>query len=110
LNELKVLAEKNYGGFVSRLELQRKRDEFEKLKYRLLPFKRNTSCHCCNNLATIRHHIQPLVKGGSNSKKNLVPVCSSCHEYIHPFMYAFAQDNSLQVAIEFDNELERRKV
>jgi len=29
------------------------------------------------------HHIIPLGRGGSNSKSNLIPLCSECHYDVH---------------------------
>jgi|SRR5476651_488248 len=34
--------------------------------------------------ATDCHHILPLSKGGTTTKKNLMSVCDNCHEQRHP--------------------------
>ena len=43
-------------------------------------------CIICGNKADCMHHIKPLICGGDNSRKNLIPVCNDCHIYIHPHM------------------------
>lgn len=41
---------------------------------------------CLKNKAYCNHHIIMVKNGGTNSPYNLIPVCKSCHEEIHPWM------------------------
>lgn len=43
-------------------------------------------CVVCGEPAYCWHHVVPLINGGTNSPKNLVPVCRDCHKIIHPYM------------------------
>ena len=43
-------------------------------------------CQLCNKYSKgdlNLHHIVPLGYGGSNSKYNLIPICSQCHFNVH---------------------------
>lgn len=43
-----------------------------------------TECVNCGGLEYIQyHHIVPLVLGGTNNIKNIVPLCGNCHALIH---------------------------
>ncbi len=46
----------------------------------------NTICYVCSSIATIRHHVRPLSKGGKNKRNNIVPLCHKCHCSVHPHM------------------------
>lgn len=46
----------------------------------------DNKCCVCGDKANCMHHVKPLINGGSNKFSNLVPICNSCHEKIHPFM------------------------
>ena len=39
-------------------------------------------CWACGGRAVHRHHIIPISKGGTNSLKNLVPLCIGCHQTV----------------------------
>lgn len=44
-------------------------------------------CLVCNSeYARERHHIVPLHFGGTNDMMNLLRICYTCHEEIHPWM------------------------
>lgn len=91
------------------LEQADKKDEFQKLiffrslasnnisykrldskKYQKLRSVKNElnsdRCYICGGKSYCMHHIIPLICGGKNRKRNLIPVCEKCHKYIHPFM------------------------
>lgn len=52
-----------------------------------LPKKQETTCFVCNAVARLRWHHVILVKhGGSDSPRNLVAICRTCHASIHPWM------------------------
>lgn len=40
-------------------------------------------CFVCNQSATVRHHITPLILGGNNKFNNIVPLCHDCHVHVH---------------------------
>ena len=44
--------------------------------------KENPYCKRCRSLATEMHHIKPVIAGGTNSKRNLAPLCSCCHREV----------------------------
>lgn len=45
------------------------------------------SCFLCRERkATVRHHIIPVSRGGSNRAINLVGLCAPCHAEIHPWL------------------------
>ena len=43
-------------------------------------------CQKCGRVAAHlhTHHIRPLSKGGTTTKRNLMKVCDVCHERLHP--------------------------
>jgi hypothetical protein len=43
-------------------------------------------CFVCYFSETQRHHIIQIQHGGSNYVRNFVPICSRCHEEIHPWI------------------------
>lgn len=44
-------------------------------------------CGCCEvNRWTEKHHIVPLGYGGLNENRNLLAICPTCHDVIHPWM------------------------
>lgn len=40
-------------------------------------------CWVCRVESKHRHHVIPLKNGGRNIKKNIVPLCVSCHKAVH---------------------------
>ena len=67
--------------------LRKLRKKYNQNKHSLLnvPFEK---CGTCEKPATVRHHIIPLTHGGINSPLNLILICDTCHEEIHPWMKA----------------------
>jgi len=43
-------------------------------------------CACCENRPQEKHHIVPLSYGGINEELNLIFICETCHNAIHPWM------------------------
>ena len=52
--------------------------------YRGFPLSKR--CFVCAERAAQQHHVILLSLGGENSYLNLVPICKSCHEDVHPWM------------------------
>ena len=46
----------------------------------------NKLCFACGERSNVPHHIIQLQHGGLNSKKNITPLCHSCHAEIHPWL------------------------
>ena len=44
------------------------------------------SCFVCNQKPYERHHIIQLQNGGTNEKRNIVALCTLCHDNIHPWL------------------------
>lgn len=44
------------------------------------------------------HHIQPLSKGGSDSKSNLMTICSTCHNKQHSHLRKHNHAKSARIA------------
>lgn len=68
-------------------KLKKVRAKYNRHKFSLLNVP-DCKCATCDNPATVRHHIIPLNVGGINSPLNLILICDSCHEEIHPWMRA----------------------
>lgn len=66
--------------------LKQRRKEFDKNKKSLLSLRKSICYVCESNNDLVRHHVIPLHRGGSNSPKNLVPLCNNCHERLHPWL------------------------
>lgn len=45
--------------------------------------KRTQQCFVCTEPAVLRHHIIPLILGGSSKFNNLVPLYHACHTRVH---------------------------
>ncbi len=43
----------------------------------------NERCFVCQVPANIRHHIIPLILGGTSKFNNIVPLCHPCHVEVH---------------------------
>jgi predicted HNH restriction endonuclease len=81
LREMKRLAEAEQ--IVFGHELQRMRSIFERSVRKRCHLK---GCAACDAQATCVHHILSLSAGGTNRADNLIPLCDTCHRYVHPFM------------------------
>ena len=88
---LQKAAAKDYGIKLSFKELAAMRRGFDLHKAGHLGLSESAKCYCCDGSATLRHHVQPLLKGGRNKANNIVPLCDPCHRLIHPHMQGAAQ-------------------
>lgn len=41
---------------------------------------------CLTNGQLYLHHILEVHHGGSNTPRNIVPLCFTCHQYLHPWL------------------------
>lgn len=80
-------AEAETGIRLSWVELRQMRQAFDAFKLRKFPMSETCPCYVCDGKASIRHHVTPLLKGGRNKQNNIVPLCNSCHEKVHPRMH-----------------------
>jgi 5-methylcytosine-specific restriction endonuclease McrA len=80
---LKIKASR--GQYISAELLRKRRYQFDQIKDRVMPLA-NENCWACGSVAEHRHHIISLHRGGENRRKNVIPLCRSCHQQIHPFM------------------------
>ncbi len=71
-------------GFNKRIPLVDRRKQFVRSPY--LRGKRNSPCWVCLEPAEARHHIIELQHGGTNAKRNVIPICRGCHAEVHPWM------------------------
>lgn len=85
LAELIKLANKFTAHRLKPKKLRKARAKYERHRYSLLTIP-DCKCGTCDNPSKIRHHIIPLCFGGPNSPLNLILLCNSCHEGIHPWM------------------------
>ena len=79
-------ANRDTGITLSFAEMWKVRNWFDSHKLVCFPMSKDCRCYCCSNLARVRHHVTPIIKGGRNKKNNLVPLCDGCHLKIHPEM------------------------
>lgn len=62
--------------------------KFYKMLRRYVLPKPEGLCEICKKEnAYCKHHIIPLNKGGNNRDENLIDICLTCHNAIHPFMH-----------------------
>jgi hypothetical protein len=61
-------------------DYQEVRSAFQRLRFG------QEGCFVCYFSETQRHHIIQIQHGGSNYVRNFVPICSRCHEEIHPWL------------------------
>ena len=40
-------------------------------------------CKICGKTGTDKHHVIYRSQSGSNNPENLIPLCRSCHDFIH---------------------------
>jgi 5-methylcytosine-specific restriction endonuclease McrA len=85
IEALRLLAETRVR-YKKQQALELRREQFDDAKPKLHSFRRFGCCFVCGGMANDRHHIIQLQNGGINSKKNIVSLCSKCHEKIHPWM------------------------
>ena len=79
LNYLSELSQKNISyEILSSKKYQKMREKKNKLT--------SKKCFVCGEKAYCMHHIVPLICGGTNRKRNLMPICKDCHKKIHSFM------------------------
>ena len=82
-----LISQLNLNGYdVTNKQLGIKRKTFDYSKHYIFPLHKETKCYVCEGKANVRHHVLPLLKGGKNSVKNIVPLCNSCHCKVHPHM------------------------
>jgi hypothetical protein len=70
--------------FKKRESLKKRRTTFVMSKRHLNVFRKD--CFVCRSLCDHRHHVISLKQGGTNAKKNVVPLCLLCHMKIHPWL------------------------
>lgn len=85
MNELLRLAEIIYYPRYGK-SLHKARKDWEKKKNTRKRFLNYVSCFVCGAPHQCRHHIILLKNGGSNGKRNVIPLCNSCHAEIHPWL------------------------
>lgn len=87
LRYLQKKESEDYGIRLSFRETWSMRRGFDVNKVEHLGLSAHTLCWCCQNaIAVIRHHVQPISKGGRNKVNNIVPLCNDCHKLVHPHM------------------------
>ncbi len=69
---------------VSKQQIIEKRTRFNSVKHKYIDL--NDSCVSCKEKAEARHHIVPLINGGTNTSENIVILCNKCHAMIHPWL------------------------
>lgn len=64
------------------------RKQFAK-RYRMLLVNIDDQCGVCGDgVWHEKHHVIPLSYGGMNESLNLIAICESCHNKIHPWLEA----------------------
>ena len=81
LSLLKTYSQKSYY-FKHRMDV---RGAFDKVKRRRCHLEKR-KCFVCRESGEVRHHIIPINGGGTNAKRNVVPLCRPCHAEIHPWL------------------------
>ena len=62
-------------------------------------------CYVCGDSPVIRHHIIQIQHGGVNVRENLIRICRTCHEKIHPWMYERRiEKEGIELNLALDNE------
>ena len=61
------------------------RTEFNRPSFRAYLYKElGDTCYNCGSTDCVEyHHIVPLANGGTNTIKNIVPLCHRCHQATH---------------------------
>jgi 5-methylcytosine-specific restriction endonuclease McrA len=89
-------------------QMQTKRNAFNAHKLISLPLSEKSTCYCCSNQATLRHHVVPLAKGGRNKNNNIVPLCRSCHSKVHPHLHKKTSNEAVASRHSVSRELTGR--
>lgn len=81
---------------VGRVHLQRPADwspkavraEFEAQHIRVVDPRCSRLCFACYGAQrrVYSHHVIEVYHGGSNTLRNLVPLCFGCHQFLHPWL------------------------
>ncbi len=85
--EHKKIMQRHYDKFTRGYDThERYGGNWKKIRDRYI--RQNPLCEMCRaegkfTAGTIVHHIKPLSEGGTNEEKNLMTVCTGCHEKIH---------------------------
>jgi len=83
------------------------REAWDKLSYAI---KQRDRFHCqrCDHLFSHKrltvHHLVPRIEGGTDDPRNLVTLCSSCHDIVEDKRIATARDMRLDYWAELDAE------
>jgi len=84
--DLKMAALKRYVqmkfGFKKRMSVAERRTKFERVKKRRHNLKSHAICFVCGRNANVRHHIIQIAGGATNAKRNLVSLCTPCHDEV----------------------------
>lgn len=65
---------------------QHGRQSFDFMKLHVYPMTETCPCYVCSKPADVRHHVIPLMHGGRNKARNIVPLCNNCHAKVHPHL------------------------
>lgn len=82
-NRLKLLKQYTNITVLNEIPLETRRNEYKNTKA-----TRCKSCFICNAIPYERHHIIQLRNGGTNDKRNMIALCTKCHDKIHPWLKA----------------------
>lgn len=64
---------------------------------------------CERTAARVSHHVLQLQYGGTNARRNQVPICAGCHSHVHPHLSMPANaDESLALAARRRSSLDAR--
>ena len=80
-NRLKLLKEYSIIKVSNKVSWGIRRKEFKEILS-----AKDKSCFVCNQQPYERHHIIQLQNGGTNSRRNIIALCSLCHDSIHPWL------------------------
>ena len=58
-------------------------DRENRMRRKPLPDFSGKPCYACGQPAVLRHHVVPVSHGGRNKRNNIVPLCHSCHQFVH---------------------------
>ncbi len=72
------------GKYNNKSSYRERRQEFNEIKKFYLP--QGLKCWCCGVVASLRHHIIMVSRGGTNDPWNIVPLCKKCHSQLHSWL------------------------